>query len=153
VDTITFGPDRGVRQIRRFALATIPVGLVVAAGAGWQLSRPAAPATYRLVLLLGVVVGAAAALAAIGLVLVERRARAGLVVGPDGIPAGRGRLPWSAVTRVSLHRGAGGRRLMAAWPERSGRPVWLGAADRASVPFAEVLSLVEKWSGRHIDGD
>jgi hypothetical protein len=98
------------------------------------------------------VIGVGIVLVALAIVLLDSRTRAGRSVGPDGVATGRGVLSWAAVARVSVHSGAGGRRLLAVWPAGSEAPVWLGAADRASVPLDEAIRLVERWSGRQVEG-
>jgi hypothetical protein len=149
--TIRFGPDGQPRHARRFALTAVLFAAVVAGYAGWQLAGGVASAPWRLLMSVVVVIGAGIVLVAAVIVVIESRARAGRSVGPDGVSTWRGAFSWTAITRASIHTGAGGRRLLAVWPAGSTGPVWLGAADRASVPLDEAIRLVEQWSGRRVE--
>ncbi|AVT38199.1 hypothetical protein [Plantactinospora sp. BB1] len=146
---LSFGPAGGPRYASYFAVAVVPFALVVAGLAGWQVAsgdglRPIAVATL--------VTSLAGLLVAVGLVLAERRGRAGRSAGPDGIRTGRqGVLAWTRVTRLSLHPGTGDQRLLAAWPAGARTPVWLGSVDGADVPADEAIRLVEQWSGRQVE--
>ncbi|GAA3761673.1 hypothetical protein GCM10022225_54280 [Plantactinospora mayteni] len=146
---LRFGPAGGPRYASYFAIAVVPFALVVTAMAGWQAAsgeglRPLALATL--------VTSLAGVLVAVGLLLAERRSRAGRSAGPDGIRTGRqGVLGWARVGKLSLHAGAGDQRLLAAWPTGARTPVWLGSVDRADVPAEEAIRLVEQWSGRQVE--
>ncbi|GIG87392.1 hypothetical protein [Plantactinospora endophytica] len=146
---LRFGPAGGPRYASYFAIAVVPFALVVAAVAGWQAtSGDIAPALA----VATVVTSLSGLLVAVGLVFAERRSRAGRSAGPDGIrTGGQDVLAWPRVNRVSLHSGADGQRLLAAWPAGAKAPVWLGSVDRADVPADEAIRLVEQWSGRSVE--
>ncbi|MFY1692472.1 hypothetical protein [Plantactinospora sp. WMMB782] len=144
-----FGAAGGPRYASYFAIAVVPFALVVAGVAGWQVAsgeglRPLALATL--------VTSLTGLLVAVGLVLAERRGRAGRSAGPDGVrTGGQSVLAWTRVARLSLHDGADDQRLLAAWPVGARTPVWLGSVDRADVPADEAIRLVEQWSGRQVE--
>ncbi|MGI5241085.1 hypothetical protein [Dactylosporangium sp. CA-139066] len=147
---VRFGASAEPRPLRWFVLICAPFvlipyvfGIQLAVG---DLERgPSAQSWW----LMGT--GAGFALLGTALVAVEAHHRRGRYAGPDGVVMLGRTMPWSDISRISLHAGAGGRELVAVWRSGATAPVWLGAANHANVPRDEALALIEQWSGRRID--
>lgn len=148
---ITFGPSGGGRPVSRFVRIFLPFNVLIAGFGLWQVLSGTTDSVWRVVTWALLGVGVAGLMLGAAIMMIESRQANGRTVGPEGIWGRGGALAWPEVSRVSLHRGAGGHELLAVWPNGSDTPIWLGALDRASVHRDEALRQIAQWSGREVE--
>ncbi|WP_433215381.1 hypothetical protein ACQP00_05760 [Dactylosporangium sp. CS-047395] len=142
-----FGPSGEARLLTRFVLMCAPLFLIESVF-GVYVATGDPDLFWRVLSTLAIGTGVVFAL--VGPAVIVMESRRGRSAGPDGIKLFGRTLPWSDITKISLHAGVKNRELVAAWPHEKA-PVWLGDVKRASVPRDEALHMLEAWSGRRIE--